>query len=809
MRHESAFIVTGIIRTVCWQAVLAFILVVGLELFERRVLMPVGIFQKYLITYIRLDSSTYTNILSTLAQISGVFLGLYFTAISIVASTIYARLQRDIRDLLMREKVGNQYIRVVALLGGVTIISLAACALGVKLGFLNLLLVTLTGVVAIFSFVVLGMRAFYFFDPTALVDYLARDLLRSIHGSTLKGFQWRDSSFQDHYRRQADDLLKTYINVVHLASSEEHLRGRPLTELVLRALALLELYAQEKRGIPTDSYWFRRIRRHRNWLVSDYTQIDIALRTGTALQPEIVPDQMWFESNIEQIVTKTMEALLKQNELSNSITIIDSLQRTLALLGERLAIEEALHLFKAVKPLVQAKIHKWSLTVGSSEQEVEQLALALALTDSIGIGLINTLLGFSKRLDKITSESFGNGIDKIAWGKAKEIYTIDMPRDVIAQLEYLNKGLEFERKLEDRAISPPWYQKQIAALGFVRFLSGAVGDLVKELEGTFANECDTLVQEKRYVFAAQLIQRGLESCNKFLVHIGEAKACYDRINLLRKVEDIPWPSIDWENLDRRIRNVQERLVVAFGQSSNALAALPKSKYLPDYFGQAYSVLAEECYKSMATGNEALFQKIFPSFFAASWSAYNLLLQELGDRDERTKIVFSSEPIVDLLELSGYALIYTELGGKQFWNMVKELWDNYLSSITAPQAISKFLMAVVEYRSSLFAILPRDLGRTSWKQDLTRRLEEQGLLDDRSAHPFLRKKRTTTKHSIAIIRALTRSRYVFEDPQDIFLALYLLPRPEAAGCEMPRRAESFNRTFQREQASNSLNENEIL
>ena len=60
------------------------------------------------------QDSDYGTLLATVIGVGGVFIGLYYAAISAVGSAIYARVPNNIRDLLAREKVGGAYIRFVA-----------------------------------------------------------------------------------------------------------------------------------------------------------------------------------------------------------------------------------------------------------------------------------------------------------------------------------------------------------------------------------------------------------------------------------------------------------------------------------------------------------------------------------------------------------------------------------------------------------------------------------------------------------------------------------------------------------------------
>ena len=800
-RESISILRKEILQTIFGEVLLAILIVAGLAVLEFLLLAQGGAVTKLLPEPARLNSETYANILSTLAQIAGVFLGLYFTAVSIVASTVYARVPGDVRSLIIHEKVGNVYIRIVALLGAVATLLLAANALGFYTGILNFVLVTFLGIIAIFSFVVLGIRTFNFFDPTRLVKHLARDLMKWIRAATPAGFQWQNPSFQTHYQQQAESLLMTYRNIVYLANREEyqHLQEKSLTELGLSALGLLRLYTQEKSRIPSDSHWFKRTYRHRDWLATDYTQIDIALRTGTALQPEVVPNPMWFEAQVEEIVVRTMQTLLERDNLHSAVALGDGMQRTLGALAEHFAVEESLHLFRTIGPLIRAQVREVGIDISGSEDDAEQLSFALSLIDVYGLGLISIILSFSEQLRVTTADSFGDTISRIRRGRPKTVYATKLPRAVIEQLEYLRKGLEFEHEVECHTISPLWYQQQIAEFGFARFLSGAADGIVEELEDTFAKEAEALISEKRYIFAAQLIQRGLEACEKFTFHIEEAKACFDRLLALRRVTDIPWPTAEWDKLIKRMSAIRERLIIAFGQSSPALVTLPQSKHWPDYFGQAYSVLAQECYTAMATGHESLFQKIFPSLFLACLSAHDRRRTQLRDRDEKTLLVFSTEPIADILELSGYALIYTELDGKKYWAVAKKLWDNYFAQLPNSQDVVKYITNILDYRRSLFTILPRDLARTAWTQDLERQLRDCKLLEDMFSSPRLHGEDAGPQHPSAIIRALTRGGHIFDNPQDVFLVIYIMQRPEANELKLPQRAEFFADSLRREES----------
>lgn len=746
----------------------------------------------------RFDPRTLTELLSVTAQIAGIFLGLYFTAVSVVASTAYARVPGEVRALLTREKAGDVYIRTVALLATVSALLLAGRALGFAPGVASLVLASILGVLAILSFVVLGVRTFHFFDPTRLVTYVARDLARWFAAATPTGFRWHDPSFQAHYQKQAERGLDVYGRMVQLVLAEKPLRGDTLAELAMRALTLWHHYGQKKVHIPSESLWFRRTPRHRDWLTTDYLEVDIALKTGTGLQPEPVPDPLWVESELAHVVTEVLEALVAEGDLRNAARIGAMAQEIQRSLGWQLALDEALLLHHRVARLLGAKARENPPRPGVSDEEDQRLSMVLALTDVSSAGLIELLLGIVDRLTKVTAESVGRLEERIAWGRTRRtVHAGNLPRDAVKQVEYLAPRLDFERSVEGETVSARWYRQQLLALGFARWIDEATKRLTEELVTAFPDQVEAVIKEKQFLLSAQLLQRGLEACHKFGVHLEALRSCSDRLAELRRVPDIPWPATDWDHAARTIEAARERLVVAFGRSAAALAALPRSTHWPDYFGQAYLVLAQECYTSLADGNEKVFAQLFPEYFRAALAAHDRLGQELSDRDPEVALVYSTESIEDLLDLSGYALLYSELDGQQTWTVVRETWDSFLAGLPEPRRITEFIAAVASYRRRLFALPPRALARTAWKQDFEARLRERGLLED-DYTPF-GVRPTGLRHTSPVIRAFARGGgFLLRDAQDAFMAVYFMRRPEAADLEPDPQTADFQEDLEREE-----------
>ena len=742
------------------------------------------------------NSEHYATLLAAFAQIAGAFLALYFTAVSVVVSTAYARVQGDVRSIVLRDKVSNAYVGLVAMLGAASTVLLAALALGRVPSISNLIFVVFLGVASFYSFVELGSRVFHFFDPTRLVGYLTADLVRWVRSATSHGYRWLDESFQAHYQRQADAVLTTYRNIVLMANREEHLQSDTLVDLAQHAFSLLAFYGQEKSSIPSDSWWFRRTHRHKSWLTTSDMDTSMALNTGTSLLPETIPDLMWFESEIEETVAYTLEKLLERKDLQGVYALSNTAQRTIYSLAENFAVDDALHLFRTLAPL-RTQSHAAELTGTETEDDLLKLNLSLGLIDIYALGFIQILLGLSNKLGELTVESLSDKVAEINWRRPESIYETGLPRSVIEQIEILRKHLDFERCVEGNLITPLWYRQQVVAIGFIRFIDRTCNELLNEFEKAIADEAETLIKEKKSIFAAQLIERGLEGCNKFAYHFNALQRYVEALSNLRRVEDRPCPTIEWEAHARRISKVRERLLTALGQATLDLAYLPKTDKLPDYFGHAYAFISDECYSTLAAGEEAQFSKLFPTFFTAGLTARDQLLSSSQIADPVTKFGFSLQPLLDVVEISGFAYLFSELDSKDFRSKVEYIWDKYFDNVPDKEVAARFICSNIARQPWPFMAYPRDHTRAAWEQDFERRLRSLGLMDSMSSRGFMYARKEESRHSSKLIRAISGGMSIYYKPYDVFFVEYFMKRFDPLKLELSDQTRRLYREMNKD------------
>ena len=221
-----------------------------------------------------------------------------------------------------------------------------------------------------------------------------------------------------------------------------------------------------------------------------------------------------------------------------------------------------------------------------------------------------------------------------------------------------------------------------------------------------------------------------------------------------------------------------------------ISALPKESMegLPDYFGKAFIFGVMAAHEASLDNDHERLQKIYPIVFIGALSAYQNLVKELTGWTDESRIIFSSEPLEDLLTLSGFIKIYSELfENPQLWEVCQKTWDTYFQQVD-PQPFLKQILAISEYRDVAGYLMPRAIIRTNWDMGLRQKLEERGLNVDIFSYRF-DDQELPINHNSALIRVLSRQPDILTaNAKEIFFAVYLSKHPAAAGLSFPDRWE---------------------
>lgn len=203
---------------------------------------------------------------------------------------------------------------------------------------------------------------------------------------------------------------------------------------------------------------------------------------------------------------------------------------------------------------------------------------------------------------------------------------------------------------------------------------------------------------------------------------------------------------------------------------------------PDLFGQSYRRLFSAAFSAILEGEAGLARQLAPVVITLADRARVRLSDDLISERVSNQVIFGSEPVIDMMELSGLAILVSEVSPPGIWPEIRALWDSVLSGDTA-QARAGQMSAALSAHESLFAITAGGIGRTERKLALARAFARYGI-----ARPV----------TSPVIAAFNPRGIGMPQPDlaDLFMAEYLKKRPDMDTIPMPEGAEHLRESIDR-------------
>jgi hypothetical protein len=198
------------------------------------------------------------------------------------------------------------------------------------------------------------------------------------------------------------------------------------------------------------------------------------------------------------------------------------------------------------------------------------------------------------------------------------------------------------------------------------------------------------------------------------------------------------------------------------------------------------VIFDAAFASILGGQLEIGLALFDAIFDEADVMRVRLAGDLVDRDPTTKIVFALEPIVGLIELSGYARLMEELDGTGIWQSVRSRWDSLLGYEEGPR-IAQWFLEAQDAVDSVWSLTPGGLARSTRQQQLSDLLRDRGMGQSDS---FGVPSSSEQADRSPLLAVFAPSRYgLSEKLGDLFVVEYLAERlPE--GIELPQGARAL-------------------
>ncbi len=720
----------------------------------------------------KIGASTYDILFQTIGSVTGVFLALYFTAVSTVAATAYANVPTETRDLLVREKLGNNYVRLVAFLAAYSVGVLGLHATGHGPWELAVVVGVISAATAIFAFVQLGRRAFQFFDPVAMASLAVSDLTGAVRraiGIPRPPTEPAAQRARADARRAADALD----SLIALTVEQRRLRGAGLVGLVRNVLFAVSDYSLAKTAIPSRSQWFGTRYAHRQWYLSESTVLAIASQSLQPLQPEEIPDLDWLEDALLHPVKEVIERAAKNYDFETLRLVLPQFVDVASAAGATFCVRSAI---AWLDPVIQVIKHAvlTSAEPGTEHERVKRLAVIGVLTN-IPCELEVALYRRVHDLTAAKLDSEVRSVDVAASGAAYRLaHRLALPRRCIESLEMVVRGREFEELASVGTTTPAWYVRDLTANSLLWAIHEewqSAHEYVRRLHSSLSEE---FAEAGRHLEAATVRSSALAASWRLLRHCPTIDERDHELRDILVLSDLQHPSWDNASTEEAFELFRLDLLREMAASVPHLALLPQTgRETPDYLGEAVHRTGVACFEALERNDTEYFQAIFEPYFSGILTIVDRVRPQVAEWWPQTAGPWIAAPIIDLLTISGYARVYSEFHGNDaLWDAVRTLWDRWLKENDQRLRV---IDAMVSIERDAFALQPRAILRTQWEMRLRAALE---ALPRREPTSPWREGRID--HVSPLIRALSPigGLFVSYSALDVFTALYLQERPGA-------------------------------
>ena len=286
--------------------------------------------------------------------------------------------------------------------------------------------------------------------------------------------------------------------------------------------------------------------------------------------------------------------------------------------------------------------------------------------------------------------------------------------------QQLLREVKAEQDIQGRRVTPDWYLRLALANESILSLREFANELPTLLDDFLKPTSSALSPEVKAMTGSQALQ----ALAKAQLIADDLPLAAKNLEVLRMGND-PQETNEFEALNDRIRKCRSEILQRIGE---ALVQLQpnQTKSEPDLFGEALFPLIHYTEEAIATGDVALVKEVFPKIL---YSSFVLQDHVLSTYQTPTYQVNSAimDPTVDILELSGLAIIYATLRDDQSDAPVRHAWTSLLKSSSQPDELAKLVLDRLEmvdgYTS--WGISQRDMARSTWEIRLSDRIVEAG------------------------------------------------------------------------------------
>ena len=653
------------------------------------------------------DSALPFGAFSTLAvQVSASLLGFYLASVSIVLGTSYHDVSANVRSLVLGSPQATRQFKLIGAAIGVGLALLLleqvrALPLGYMTAALYAALVTLGG----WAFIRLALGAFHLFDPSELGQEPLRALYQAISQIGASGLLGDEAVLRATAAR-ADRALGMLAELIRLTKDRASTDRDGLADLADHLLLQVQLYAGRKHSLPPTSPWFRPGVAYPKWIEANYWEVSTALQTSTPLPPRVEPDTDWLEVRAAVLASAALEACVVSDDRDAAIRVMRAAASTVDVLAYSYCLDEALTFSAIVRDRCWTLPPEHDATVAVAAEPVLLLASLLA-------GWRRAIASWPAEVRRTVAET--------EWERENTtVVQIRGPVRVWTAAQRLLREVKAEHRVEGRRVTPDWYLQSVLAGECVRSLREFAEQLPKILDDYFATTALTRYSPAVKAAAGSQALQALAKAG--LVAETTAQVMQELQDFRRGHEVQDGPEVEGlpAHIEARHAPVLEHIAEALSELRPE-----RSQASPDLFGQSFFTLSHATEQAIARADAIVNQRTFSSLLASALTFYEYLVTTYKPPMYQPSSAVL-DPVLEVLELSGLAVIYETLRDDSSAGPIRQAWTDWLQGAESPERLAEGVLNALDIADNLILFpSPRHISRGEWSRHLGQVIVDAG------------------------------------------------------------------------------------
>lgn len=714
------------------------------------------------------DPSIFVDVVIGSIGVAGVILGLYCANVSSIYSTRYANAPEKLAIAFQFDRLTRKCMSSIIsfiILGFAVIIE---ALLGLNIGWLSVITVILWAIYVLVSYSIAGNRAYQLSDIYRLADDSYRDLYKIINRGFKRDLFSTDVSFQNHYLKEAEKKTELLKAIQKYGENENHGDNGTMVEFICKNILLIGEYWKSKTTIAKTSLWFRNEAKYKKWHLSDGTETELALRTGTALGTKNERNYWWFEDEIKSVINSCFEVLVEKHDYSSFYSCLLAYEKTC---GTAISYKEVGYYAEQVN-WIKNLVKKNQV----SELDDETKTAYAGVIEVISLLYLGIVLEATKFYSDYNIEKIVNcALESVDTAHTLKKSTIFSGSN---NVDFYDKILT-EIRVEGHRITPTWVIAQCVANEEYNYLNRVIETVCDGFEQVFSLGKEFL-EKKQLLESCILLSRFFEFESKLNRFIEIVQIREHELRSLQIDKELVWDEFRIGKLKETYEKWKITVPELLLKSSSefALSNWENRDAFPDFLGESYNHICEDAIDSITSNNIIQFEQdfIILSKLMLLYQEYirTDFLNEIGKyRTEYVYYMYTS-PIVEWAQIGGLAILWGEFGADNTW---LEKVDNGAKLIfTKNGEVTDLAEKIIQYIQNrdkfMLGIGSRDILETDWNISVANAIRDCRQLDVEYGIFGLRLK-TSSKLLHAFCSDFTDMGFM-SDPAEVFWVLCVNP-----------------------------------